>query len=60
MVTKRNVAKGKLPCPFCGHSKAFRKVSSTKFGWFCSKCGKENKGTEKFTNKHGIERVRPV
>jgi len=54
---KRNIAKSKIICPSCGHNKAFRKMSKHIKGWFCSRCGKENKGRETYTNKHGKERV---
>jgi len=59
-MVKRTLAKSKIVCPHCGHGKAIRKVSKHTFSWFCGKCKKENKGTEKYTNKHGVERVRAL
>jgi ribosomal protein L37AE/L43A len=59
-MVKRAITKSKIVCPHCGHHKALRKVSKHNFGWFCGKCGKENKGTENYTNKHGVERVRAI
>ena len=55
---KRQLTRSKIVCPHCAHRKSIRHVGKNMFGWFCSKCGKENKGTEDYINKHGVERVR--
>ena len=57
-ILKRGLLRSNYSCPHCGHQRAIQKIGSVVHGWFCGKCGKKNKGTETYKNKHGVERTR--